>query len=98
MKPTTRLREMLATGKMVVAPFVLNAMHARIAEEVGFEAVYMTGSGTSAEKGFADAGFLTQTEMVSNGRYIASAVSVPVIADADTLYVNTRTPEWRPST
>ena len=88
MKPTTRLREMLATGKMVVAPFVLNAMHARIAEEVGFEAVYMTGSGTSAEKGFADAGFLTQTEMVSNGRYIASAVSVPVIADADTGYGN----------
>ena len=83
-----RLREMLAQGSMVVAPFVLNAMHARIAEEAGFDAVYMTGSGTSAEKGYPDVGYLTQTEMVANARYIANAVAVPVIADADTGYGN----------
>ena len=79
---------MLASGRMVVAPFVLNALHARVAEEVGFGAVYMTGSGTSAEKGYADVGFLTQTEMVANARYIANAVSIPVVADADTGYGN----------
>ena len=83
-----RLREMLAQGSMVVAPFVLNALHARIAEEAGFDAVYMTGSGTSAEKGYPDVGYLTQTEMVANARYIANAVAVPVIADADTGYGN----------
>ena len=88
MKTTTRLREMLRSPGMVVAPFVLNALHARIAEAAGFEAVYMTGSGTSAEKGFPDVGLLTQTEMVQNARYIVNAVSVPVVCDADTGYGN----------
>ncbi len=73
---TARLRAMLRAEGMVVAPFCLNALHAKIAESVGFEAVYMTGSGTSAEKGFA------------NARYIADAVDVPVVADADTGYGN----------
>ena len=88
MKATTRLRQLLGSGKMLVAPFILNALHARIAEDTGFEAVYMTGSGTSAERGFPDVGLLTQTEMVQNARYIAKAVSVPVISDADTGYGN----------
>ena len=88
MKATTRFRQILGSGKMVVAPFVLNALHAKIAEETGFEAVYMTGSGTAAERGFPDVGLLTQTEMVQNARYIANAVSVPVICDADTGYGN----------
>ena len=88
MKTTTQLRKMLGSNKMVVAPFILNALHARIAEDTGFEAVYMTGSGTAAEKGYPDVGLLTQTEMVQNARYIADAVSVPVICDADTGYGN----------
>ena len=88
MKATTRFRQLLDSGKMVVAPFILNALHARIAEDTGFEAVYMTGSGTSAERGFPDVGLLTQTEMVQNARYIAKAVSVPVISDVDTGYGN----------
>jgi 2-methylisocitrate lyase-like PEP mutase family enzyme len=85
---TTRLRAMLNSGEMVVAPFCLNALHAKIAESVGFKAVYMTGSGTSAEHGFSDVGLLTQTEMVANARYIANAVEVPVVADCDTGYGN----------
>ncbi|MCE2463971.1 MAG: isocitrate lyase/PEP mutase family protein [Dehalococcoidia bacterium] len=88
MKATTRLRRMLSSGHLVVAPFVLNAFHAKIAEATGFEAVYMTGSGTAAERGFADVGLITQTEMVQNARYIAGAVSVPVVSDADTGYGN----------
>ena len=48
----------------------------------------MTGSGTAAERGFADVGLITQTEMVQNARYIAGAVSVPVVCDADTGYGN----------
>ena len=88
MKTTTRFRQSLKSGAMIVAPFVLNALHAKIAEATGFEAVYMTGSGTSAEKGFPDVGLITQTEMVQNARYIARAVSVPVICDADTGYGN----------
>ena len=88
MQNRANLRKQLNSGEMVVAPFVLNALHARIAESIGFSAVYMTGSCTSAERGFPDVGLLTMSEMVSNGRYIAQAVDVPVIADCDTGYGN----------
>ena len=90
-RPTTRLRELLAADGLIVAPFILNALHARIAESVGFDAVYMTGAGTSAEKGFPDVGMLTMTEMVTNAKYIANAVDIPVICDADTGYGNALT-------
>ena len=90
-KPTARLRELLAADGLIVAPFILNALHARIAESVGFDAVYMTGAGTSAEKGFPDVGMLTMTEMVTNAKYIANAVDIPVICDADTGYGNALT-------
>ena len=87
-RATTRLRQMLSSGTMVAAPFVLNAFHAKIAEQVGFQALYMTGFGTAAERGYPDVGLVTQTEMVENARYIASAVDVPVFCDADTGYGN----------
>ena len=48
----------------------------------------MTGAGTSAERGFPDVGLLTMTEMVANAKYIAGAVDIPVICDADTGYGN----------
>lgn len=87
MEASRRLRDMMSKG-MVVAPFCLNAYHAKIAQLVGFEAVYMTGWGTAAERGFPDVGLITQTEMVQNARYIVNAVDVPVICDADTGYGN----------
>ena len=88
MKTTSKLRQALNSGDMVVAPFVLNALHAKIAESVGFQAVYMTGAGTAAERGFPDVGLLTMTEMVANAKYIANAIDIPVICDADTGYGN----------
>ena len=88
MKTTSTLRQALNSGDMVVAPFVLNALHAKIAESVGFQAVYMTGAGTAAERGFPDVGLLTMTEMVANAKYIANAIDIPVICDADTGYGN----------
>ncbi len=88
MKTTSKLRQALNSGDMVVAPFVLNALHGKIAESVGFQAVYMTGAGTAAERGFPDVGLLTMTEMVANAKYIANAIDIPVICDADTGYGN----------
>ena len=84
MKATTKLRQMLNADQMIVAPFVLNALHAKIADSVGFEAVYMTGAGTAAERGFPDVGLLTMNEMVANAKYIANAIDIPVVCDADT--------------
>jgi|YelNatPaOPRAMG01_1025707.scaffolds.fasta_scaffold02149_2 2-methylisocitrate lyase-like PEP mutase family enzyme len=83
-----RLREMLARGQMIVAPFVFDCLQAKLAEATGFEAVYMTGFGTAAARGFPDLGLLTMTEMVANVRAIAQSVNIPVICDADTGYGN----------
>ena len=86
--PATRLRQLLDGPDMVVAPFVFDAFQARIAQAAGFEAVYMTGFGTAASRGFPDVGLLTMAEMVQNVRYIASAIELPLICDADTGYGN----------
>ena len=82
-----KLRELLRS-RMVVAPGAFNAMTARLVEQAGFEAVYMTGSGTSAAYGYPDFGLLTMTEMVENAAAIARSVTIPLIADADTGYGN----------
>jgi len=73
---------------MVLAPFVYDGFTALIAQGQGAQAVYMTGHGTSAQIGLPDVGLTSMAEMVSNLGYIADAVDVPVIADADTGYGN----------
>ena len=88
MNPAKQLREKLNRTPMVVAPFVYDALQAKLAERVGFEAVYMTGFGTAAARGFPDLGLLTMSEMVENVRTIARSVQIPVICDADTGYGN----------
>jgi 2-methylisocitrate lyase-like PEP mutase family enzyme len=85
---TQQLRRLLGGSEMVVAPFVYDCLQAKLAEHVGFAAVYMTGFGTAAARGFPDLGLLTMSEMVQNVRAIAHAVHVPVICDADTGYGN----------
>ncbi len=93
MNSARQLRDAMSKG-MVVAPFVYDALQAKIAERVGFEAVYMTGFGTAASRGFPDLGLLTMSEMVDNVRTISRSVTVPVICDADTGYGNP-TNVWR---
>ncbi len=88
MSAAARLRELLRAPSMIVAPFVYDCLQAKIAERTGFDAVYMTGFGTAAARGFPDLGLMTMTEMVQNVRAIAHAVKVPVICDADTGYGN----------
>ncbi|MEX0683371.1 MAG: isocitrate lyase/PEP mutase family protein [Dehalococcoidia bacterium] len=78
----------MKSDQMVVAPFCFDAIHAKIAQRVGFECIYMTGMGTAAARGYPDLGLLTESEMVQNARYVANAVDMPVVADADTGYGN----------
>jgi 2,3-dimethylmalate lyase len=83
-----RLRDLIAGPEMIVAPFVFDCLQAKIAAAAGFDAVYMTGFGTAAARGYPDLGLLTMTEMVANARAISHSVNVPVICDADTGYGN----------
>ena len=84
-----RLRALLESGQTIVAPGAFDPLAARLVEEAGFPAVYMTGFGTSAALlGRPDVGQLTMTEMAGNAGRIAACVDIPVIADADTGYGN----------
>jgi methylisocitrate lyase len=90
MKSRRSLREQLENkNKIIVLPGVFDALSARIAEQVGFEAMFQTGYGSSAALlGMPDFGFLNASETVDNARRIIRAVSVPVLVDADTGYGN----------
>jgi 2,3-dimethylmalate lyase len=84
-----RLRALLESGQTIVAPGAFDPLAARLVEEAGFPAVYMTGFGTSAALiGRPDVGLLTMTEMADSAGRIAACVDIPVIADADTGYGN----------
>jgi len=79
------LRSVLAAGEFVVAPGVFEMFSARIADRLGFKALYMTGYGISASHlGLADAGLVTYRDMVERARTIAQGTATPLIADADT--------------
>ena len=80
-------REAMKRG-MVAAPGCYDCITARSIERAGFEAVYMTGAGTAATLGYPDYGLVTMSEMADNAGRIASAIKLPVIADADTGYGN----------
>jgi carboxyvinyl-carboxyphosphonate phosphorylmutase len=87
--PRARLRELMGASAPLVAPGAYDALSARLIEQAGFDAIYMTGFGTTASLiGRPDVGLLSGAEMVDNARRIVSAVDVPVIADADTGYGN----------
>ncbi len=87
--PRTRLRELLASPEPLVAPGAYDALSARLVEQAGFEAVYLTGFGASASRiGRPDVGLLSATDMVDQVRRLVDAVDRPVIADADTGYGN----------
>ena len=84
------LRKLLYdNSRPFVVPGVYDAIGAKIAQKVGFEAMFQTGYGTSATLlGMPDYGFAGSAETVENARRICAAVSVPVIVDADTGYGN----------
>jgi 2-methylisocitrate lyase-like PEP mutase family enzyme len=88
MNASLNLRQQLAAPGMVIAPGAYDGIGARLIEQAGFSAVYMTGAGTSAARGYPDFGLLTMSEMVDNAAVMARACNMPVIADADTGYGN----------
>ena len=82
--PTTALRRLLRRGCLVM-PGAYNAATALLIEKAGFDGVYVSGAGLSnATAGVPDIGLLTLSEVAQLAGYIARAVKVPVLADADT--------------
>ncbi|MCZ6894551.1 MAG: isocitrate lyase/PEP mutase family protein [Gammaproteobacteria bacterium] len=89
------LKRLIQSGTFIVAPGVYDGFSAKIADRMGFHALYMTGYGMVASRmGIPDAGIATYNDMVEGVRCVAGATRTPVIADADTGYgglLNVRT-------
>ena len=84
MSKSKELRELIARSAIML-PGVANAVMARQVERAGFDAVYVSGAGmANATAGVPDIGLLTMTEVVTLAGYIANAVKIPAIVDADT--------------
>jgi methylisocitrate lyase len=81
--PGRRLRDAWAAGPIAV-PGVFNALVGRMAERLGFKAVYLSGAALSASAGLPDVGLLTLTEFADEARRVASATALPLLCDADT--------------
>ena len=81
------LRGLIAKGEFILAPGVYDGISARVADTMGFPALYMTGYGATASMlGLPDAGLATYSDMLGRAEMICSVIKTPLIADADTGY------------
>ncbi len=82
-------RKRIEEKQIIIAPGIYDAFTAKLAEHVGFEALYITGAGIAAGLlGVPDIGLVTMTEQLEQARRIVGAIDLPVICDADTGYGN----------
>jgi carboxyvinyl-carboxyphosphonate phosphorylmutase len=88
MNPRKALRQLIAAGGYTMVPGAHDTLTARLVEQAGFAAVYLTGGGYSRANGYPDLGLLTLNENVRFIGLTVEAVEIPVIADADTGYGN----------
>lgn len=88
MSNSAKLRTLLASKKMIVAPGAIDCITGRAIAQAGFSAVYMTGAGTSATLGYPDYGLITMSEMVGNASRIVNSIDIPLISDSDTGFGN----------
>ena len=89
MRKPNSLRKLLKTNKPILVPGIYDALSAKIAQQVGFEAVFHTGYGTAATLlGVPDIGLVSFSEMKERVSNICNSIDIPVVADADTGYGN----------
>ncbi len=88
MKATTRLRQMLASDGIYLAPGAFDGMTARLIEQAGFDLVYASGGAIARSCGFPDIGLLSLTEVQQRLAQMTEVTSLPIIADADTGFGN----------
>lgn len=89
MRHTTQLRDLLGKRAAAVLPGAANALTARVIEDLGFEALYVTGAGVAnTYLGMPDIGLLTLKELVDHVAVMRDAVELPMLVDADTGFGN----------
>ena len=88
MTPRQTMRALIARRGYTMVPGAYDTLTARLVEQAGFAAVYLTGGGYSRANGYPDLGLLTLSENVRFIGLTVEAVGIPIIADADTGYGN----------
>jgi 2-methylisocitrate lyase-like PEP mutase family enzyme len=83
-----KFAEMLRGDDMIVAPGAYDCITARMVDQAGYSACYMTGAGVAATLGYPDYGLVTMSEMADNAGRMTNVLNIPLIADADTGYGN----------
>src|SRR5678816_4871997 len=89
--PGRAFRDLLRTEPYLFTGGVYSPLDAQIAERVGMKSIYLSGYSMALANGWPDMGFLTQTEVTRIASMVASAVEIPIIADADDGYGNALT-------
>ncbi len=82
------LKTLLQREKLLVAPGCFDGLSARLVEQAGFEAAYLSGGAVARSMGIPDIGLVTMSETIERAAQVVSAVKLPIIADADTGYGN----------
>ena len=88
MNPRQVLKQLLKRNQLLVAPGCFDGLSARLVEEAGFEAAYLSGGAVARSMGIPDIGLVTMSESIERAVQIVSAIKIPIIADADTGYGN----------
>jgi 2-methylisocitrate lyase-like PEP mutase family enzyme len=87
-RTTTKLRTLLTSGRIAVAPGAFDGLSARLVEQAGFQAIYASGGAIARSAGVPDLGLLSMSTIVDRLASMVDVVDVPLIADADTGYGN----------
>jgi 2-methylisocitrate lyase-like PEP mutase family enzyme len=82
------LKTLLLRNKLLVAPGCFDGLSARLVEEAGFEAAYLSGGAVARSMGLPDIGLVTMSEAIERAVQAVSTIKIPIIADADTGYGN----------
>ena len=82
------LKQLFKRDRLLVAPGCFDGLSARLVEEAGFEAAYLSGGAVARSMGMPDIGLVTMSEVIERAAQVVAAVKIPIIADADTGYGN----------
>jgi 2-methylisocitrate lyase-like PEP mutase family enzyme len=82
------LKQLFKRDRLLVAPGCFDGLSARLVEDAGFEAAYLSGGAVARSMGIPDIGLVTMSEVIERAAQVVAAVKIPIIADADTGYGN----------
>ena len=88
MTPRQTLKQLLKRNKLLVAPGCFDGLSARLVQQAGFEAAYLSGGAVARSMGIPDIGLVTMSESIDRAVQVVAAINIPIIADADTGYGN----------